>query len=103
MDLSSAAYYLPQNAGDIARKYIKDPQLLSFIDAEVGWSDFFDPIRIFIKQVFNYQLDSYGSSHWSHLIYLFIFLYFLFVVFYSEHSQCFADPNDQCKHGKLLN
>lgn len=29
------AYYLPQNAGDIARKYIKDPQLLSFIDAEV--------------------------------------------------------------------
>ncbi|KAI4369143.1 hypothetical protein MLD38_017626 [Melastoma candidum] len=28
------AYYLPQNAGDIARKYIKDPQLLSFIDAE---------------------------------------------------------------------
>lgn len=29
------AYYLPQNAGDIARKYIQDPQLLSFIDAEV--------------------------------------------------------------------
>lgn len=28
------AYYLPQNAGNIARKYIKDPQLLSFIDAE---------------------------------------------------------------------
>ncbi|KAL5742001.1 hypothetical protein ACOSP7_028733 [Xanthoceras sorbifolium] len=28
------AYFLPQNAGDIARKYIKDPQLLSFIDAE---------------------------------------------------------------------
>ncbi|KAB2607990.1 prolycopene isomerase [Pyrus ussuriensis x Pyrus communis] len=28
------AYYLPQNAGDIARKYIQDPQLLSFIDAE---------------------------------------------------------------------
>ncbi|KAI5074482.1 hypothetical protein GOP47_0010443 [Adiantum capillus-veneris] len=28
------AYYLPQNAGDIARKYIKDSQLLSFIDAE---------------------------------------------------------------------
>ncbi|KAH9323278.1 hypothetical protein KI387_017917, partial [Taxus chinensis] len=28
------AYYLPQNAGDIARKYIKDPALLSFIDAE---------------------------------------------------------------------
>ncbi|XP_027173137.1 prolycopene isomerase, chloroplastic isoform X1 [Coffea eugenioides] len=28
------AYYLPQNAGDIARKFIKDPQLLSFIDAE---------------------------------------------------------------------
>lgn len=33
-----AAYYLPQNAGDIARKYIKDQQVLSFIDAEVGWS-----------------------------------------------------------------
>ncbi|KAK4759601.1 hypothetical protein SAY87_022732 [Trapa incisa] len=28
------AYYIPQNAGDIARKYIKDPQVLSFIDAE---------------------------------------------------------------------
>lgn len=28
------AYYLPQNAGDIARKYIKDPDLLSFIDTE---------------------------------------------------------------------
>jgi len=28
------AYYLPQNAGDIARKYIKDADLLSFIDAE---------------------------------------------------------------------
>lgn len=30
-----SAYYLPQNAGGIARKYIKDPELLSFIDAEV--------------------------------------------------------------------
>ncbi|XP_078430823.1 carotenoid isomerase [Wolffia australiana] len=28
------AYYLPQNAGHIARKYIRDPELLSFIDAE---------------------------------------------------------------------
>ncbi|GLJ32170.1 hypothetical protein SUGI_0647670 [Cryptomeria japonica] len=28
------ASYLPQNAGDIARKYIKDPVLLNFIDAE---------------------------------------------------------------------
>ncbi|KAF8403414.1 hypothetical protein HHK36_011517 [Tetracentron sinense] len=27
-------YYLPQNAGAIARKFIRDPQLLSFIDAE---------------------------------------------------------------------
>ncbi|MBE9126528.1 MULTISPECIES: carotenoid isomerase [unclassified Coleofasciculus] len=26
--------YLPQNAGDIARKYIRDPQLLKFIDME---------------------------------------------------------------------
>ncbi len=31
-----AAYYLPQNAGDLARKYITDPDLLSFIDAEVS-------------------------------------------------------------------
>ncbi|CAI5502393.1 unnamed protein product, partial [Closterium sp. Naga37s-1] len=29
------AYYLPQNAGDIARKYISDSDLLAFIDAEV--------------------------------------------------------------------
>ncbi|XP_071741804.1 prolycopene isomerase, chloroplastic [Rutidosis leptorrhynchoides] len=28
------AYYLPQNAGTIARKFIKDPEVLSFIDAE---------------------------------------------------------------------
>lgn len=28
------AYYLPRNAGSIARKYIRDPGLLSFIDAE---------------------------------------------------------------------
>ncbi|GJP37936.1 hypothetical protein CLOM_g22384 [Closterium sp. NIES-68] len=28
------AYYLPQNAGDIARKYIKDADALAFIDAE---------------------------------------------------------------------
>jgi prolycopene isomerase len=26
--------YLPQNAGDVARRYIKDPQLLQFIDME---------------------------------------------------------------------
>ncbi|MEH1899929.1 MAG: carotenoid isomerase [Nostoc sp.] len=26
--------YLPQNAGDVARRYIKDPQLLKFIDME---------------------------------------------------------------------
>lgn len=34
LECLTLAYYLPQNAGDIARKYIKDPQLLSFIDAE---------------------------------------------------------------------
>lgn len=34
------AYYLPQNAGAIARKYIKDPELLSFIDAEVQHPSF---------------------------------------------------------------
>ncbi|MCC5598353.1 carotenoid isomerase [Nostoc favosum] len=28
------AKYLPQNAGDVARRYIKDPQLLRFIDME---------------------------------------------------------------------
>eukprot|EP00244_Chara_vulgaris_P010006 TRINITY_DN442_c0_g1_i3.p1 TRINITY_DN442_c0_g1~~TRINITY_DN442_c0_g1_i3.p1 ORF type:complete len:689 (+),score=113.73 TRINITY_DN442_c0_g1_i3:238-2304(+) len=28
------AYYAPQNAGDVARKYIKDPTLLLFIDME---------------------------------------------------------------------
>uniref|UniRef100_A0A1D1Y407 prolycopene isomerase n=1 Tax=Anthurium amnicola TaxID=1678845 RepID=A0A1D1Y407_9ARAE len=34
LECLTLAYYLPQNAGDIARKYIKNPQLLSFIDAE---------------------------------------------------------------------
>ncbi|KAF6150150.1 hypothetical protein GIB67_023105 [Kingdonia uniflora] len=34
LECLTLAYYLPQNAGDIARKFIRDPQLLSFIDAE---------------------------------------------------------------------
>ncbi|KAH8504861.1 hypothetical protein H0E87_012197 [Populus deltoides] len=34
LECLTLAYYLPQNAGDIAQKYIKDPELLSFIDAE---------------------------------------------------------------------
>uniref|UniRef100_A0A2P2L411 prolycopene isomerase n=3 Tax=Rhizophora mucronata TaxID=61149 RepID=A0A2P2L411_RHIMU len=34
LECLTLAYYLPQNAGDIARKYIRDPELLSFIDAE---------------------------------------------------------------------
>ncbi|PRQ18968.1 putative prolycopene isomerase [Rosa chinensis] len=34
LECLTLAYYLPQNAGDIARKYIHDPHLLSFIDAE---------------------------------------------------------------------
>ncbi|XP_015577818.1 prolycopene isomerase, chloroplastic isoform X1 [Ricinus communis] len=34
LECLTLAYYLPQNAGDVARKYIKDPELLSFIDAE---------------------------------------------------------------------
>ncbi|XP_019098869.1 PREDICTED: prolycopene isomerase, chloroplastic-like isoform X2 [Camelina sativa] len=34
LECLTLASYLPQNAGAIARKYIKDPQLLSFIDAE---------------------------------------------------------------------
>ena len=28
------ASYLPSNTGDVARKYIKDPELLRFIDIE---------------------------------------------------------------------
>lgn len=34
LECLTLAYYLPQNAGSIARKYIKDSGLLSFIDAE---------------------------------------------------------------------
>ncbi|XP_027363468.1 prolycopene isomerase, chloroplastic isoform X1 [Abrus precatorius] len=34
LECLTLAYYLPQNAGAIARKYIQDPQLLSFIDVE---------------------------------------------------------------------
>ncbi|KAJ4979563.1 hypothetical protein NE237_010343 [Protea cynaroides] len=34
LECLTLAYYLPQNAGDIARKFIRDPKLLSFIDAE---------------------------------------------------------------------
>ncbi|CAN6381533.1 unnamed protein product [Urochloa humidicola] len=34
LECLTLAYYLPQNAGDIARKFIKDQALLSFIDAE---------------------------------------------------------------------
>ncbi|CAL5435807.1 unnamed protein product [Camellia sinensis] len=34
LECLTLAYYLPQNAGDIAQKFIKDPELLSFIDAE---------------------------------------------------------------------
>ncbi|KAI3447382.1 hypothetical protein Pfo_004047 [Paulownia fortunei] len=34
LECLTLAYYLPQNAGNIARKHIKDPELLSFIDAE---------------------------------------------------------------------
>nr|UOL49147.1 carotene isomerase [Chelidonium majus] len=34
LECLTLAYNLPQNAGAIARKFIRDPQLLSFIDAE---------------------------------------------------------------------
>ncbi|KAL6654830.1 hypothetical protein ACP70R_008295 [Stipagrostis hirtigluma subsp. patula] len=34
LECLTLAYYLPQNAGDIARKFIRDQELLSFIDAE---------------------------------------------------------------------
>lgn len=60
--LLSTAYYLPQNAGHIARKYIKDPQLLSFIDAEVWQSHSHEHIkhssnfivfRIYIRPIHN--------------------------------------------------
>ncbi|PWA98413.1 carotenoid isomerase [Artemisia annua] len=35
VQMLAIAYYLPQNAGSIARNFIKDPEVLSFIDAEV--------------------------------------------------------------------
>lgn len=63
MMLSSAAYYLPQNAGDIARKYIKDPQLLSFIDAEVCRSYFIVDVEFFLLIALE---PSYGISHYFH-------------------------------------
>lgn len=57
VDIPIAAYYLPQNAGDIARKFIKDPQLLSFIDAEV-LIFFLSPVSTwFILMVLAYFLD----------------------------------------------
>ncbi|KAG9144909.1 hypothetical protein Leryth_026722 [Lithospermum erythrorhizon] len=34
LECLTLAYYLPQNAGDVARRFIKNPELLSFIDAE---------------------------------------------------------------------
>ncbi|XP_043692968.1 prolycopene isomerase, chloroplastic isoform X1 [Telopea speciosissima] len=34
LECLTLAYYLPQNAGDIAQKFIRDPKLLSFIDSE---------------------------------------------------------------------
>ncbi|KAK6944152.1 Amine oxidase [Dillenia turbinata] len=34
LECLTLAFFLPQNAGDIARKFIKDPEVLSFIDAE---------------------------------------------------------------------
>nr|CAD1818410.1 unnamed protein product [Ananas comosus var. bracteatus] len=34
LECLTLAYFLPKNAGNIARNFIKDPQLLSFIDAE---------------------------------------------------------------------
>ena len=52
MLLFSAAYYLPQNAGNIARKYIKDPELLSFIDAEVKYFEFNSLINSVYLMVF---------------------------------------------------
>jgi prolycopene isomerase len=53
LECLTLAYYLPQNAGAIARKYIKDPQLLSFIDAEVRKKHyFFLTCTIFFTQIY---------------------------------------------------
>lgn len=52
MLLFSAAYYLSQNAGDIARKYINDPELLSFIDTEVIYFEFNSLINFVYLMVF---------------------------------------------------
>lgn len=78
------AYYLPQNAGDIARTYIKDPQLLSFIDAEVRTN-----ICLNLHKFVNQTRHGINCSY-------------LPTVFHCEHSQCFADANDQCKYGRIL-
>ena len=45
--VSLVAYYLPQNAGAIARNFIKDPEVLAFIDAEVRQYRF-QGFRIFL-------------------------------------------------------
>lgn len=81
----SLAYYLPQNAGEIARKHIKDPQLLSFIDAEV-W------MLLFLSRICKLVLLLLAEH-------AFVNFLFSFAVFYCQHSQCSANTNDKCKHG----
>ncbi|PPS20148.1 hypothetical protein GOBAR_AA00418 [Gossypium barbadense] len=66
----STAYYLPQNAGDIARKYVKDPDLLSFIDAEDDWTRLEEPygsIFLSIPTV----LDSSLAPKGRHILHIF--------------------------------
>lgn len=90
--ISLSAYYLPQNAGDIARKFIKDQELLSFIDAEV-W-DICE-----LTHFSRFPLWSMWSSVNTGLIED-SWLLIVSVVFHCEHSQCLANTNDKCKHGK---
>ena len=91
--ISLSAYYLPQNAGDIARKFIKDQELLSFIDAEV-WE------ICELIHFSSFPLWSMWSSVNTSLVEGW-WLLIVFVVFYCEHSQCLENTHDKCKHGKF--
>lgn len=59
-----SAYCLPQNAGDIARKYIKHPELLSFIDTEVWIIHLYKNLRMWSR----YQLNWFFFT--SYLIWI---------------------------------
>lgn len=92
---------MPQNAGDIARKYIKDPQLLSFIDAEVSKSFTCDLVEFLLQSLCSLFISWPLES--PQMVYP-IFLTEIiggYTVFYCEYGQCSADANDKCRHGKL--